>query len=693
MTYSSDYGRGGPGAYEDPRPDAVPSPRYSPGPEASHGFSGSSYGDELGGGDPHPSFGAGGWRGAATGSDPYRGQGREQPGHGPSEPGYGRSNPNYGQSNPGFGQSNPNYGQSNPGFNRDAYGGDSYGDSSHRNSSSYGNYGNLGQSFAVGGQDPRGAGPSPSGNRAGPGDLVAERYRLVDLVGKGGNGSVWRAHDIVLRREVALKEVFLPPDLPAPERVQLIDRSRREAQIAAALSHPSIIRIFDVVEHMGLPWIVMELLQARSLAEILTQDGPLAPRVAAKIGLALVGALQAAHDAGIVHRDIKPGNVLISTDGRCVLSDFGAAQQHQVSGGTTPGKVLGSAHYIAPERAVGQPAEPASDVFSLGVTLYAAVEGRPPFDRGDAVSTMRAVVQEPPESPRHAGPLTPLIGGMLAKDPQQRAPLPQVRQELQALLAGPLGTGGIPQQSPPFRQGPQGYQEGSPPHTGGRPQVRERDPEPDEPAGNVWKSTSVIAVCVLLVLVLGWGAYKFLFGDTGGGEEPGASESSEGEPSGDGGESEGGEQEEGPAFETAAHDGDGFTANYPADWDAGQGDEDYVTYYNPEDDTQWVRFYFGSDNGADGTEDYLGDYWDGLPDGMEDLDQVRLEDVSFADMDGSVLEYTGTNLDDGADRHSIWALVDAGDGTTFGVFVSGDADAWDLSQQVYDEAVASFQTG
>lgn len=677
MTYSSDYGRGGPGAYEDPRPGAVPSPRYSPEPQEPQGFSDSSYGAELGGADPHPSFGTRSWGGSGS----YRsGRGGPRPDPEPS----------------------PGYGQSNPGFNRDPYGGDSYGDSSARNSSSYGNYGNLGQSFAVGGQSLGGpgerafGGPGGTGNRAGPGDLVAERYQLIDLVGKGGNGSVWRAHDIVLRREVALKEVFLPPDLPAPERVQLIDRSRREAQIAAALSHPSIIRIFDVVEHAGLPWIVMELLQARSLAEILTQDGPLAPRVAAKIGLALVGALQAAHDAGIIHRDIKPGNVLISTDGRCVLSDFGAAQQHQVSGGTTPGKVLGSAHYIAPERAVGHPAEPASDVFSLGVTLYAAVEGRPPFDRGDAVSTMRAVVQEPPESPRHAGLLTPLIGGMLAKDPQQRAPLPQVRQELQVLLAGPLGTGAIPQQSPPFQQQPGAFQEESPPRTGGRPAVRESEPE--EPAGNVWKSTSVIAICIMLVLVLGWGAFKLVTGDDGGdpGGDPGASDSA-GEGSPGDGESEGGEgdSEEGAApFETKAHEGDGFSVDYPAAWAEGETGDDWVSYYNPDDDTQWVRFYSGSEKGADGTEDFLSGYYDGLPAEMEDLEQVRLEDTSFADLDGSVLEYTGTNLDaTGAERHSVWALVDDGNGTTFGVFVSGDADTWDLSQQVFDEAVASFKTG
>ncbi|WP_204745166.1 protein kinase domain-containing protein [Glycomyces paridis] len=681
MTYSSDYGRGGPGAYEDPRPGAVPTPRSSPEGQGPYGGPGADPGR-----DPHPSFGA-----RFTGSEPH-------------PPGYGRGY----EASSGYDAAG---GQSGA-YNRSPYGGDSYGDSSYRHSSSYGNYGNLGQSFAVGdepGHRP-GAG-GPGANRAGPGDMVADRYLLVDLVGKGGNGSVWRATDTVLRREVALKEVFLPPDLPPQERSQLIDRSRREAQIAAGLSHPSVIRVFDVVEHLGLPWIVMELLQARSLAEILTQDGPLAPRVAAKIGMALVGALQAAHDAGIIHRDVKPGNVLISTDGRCVLSDFGAAQMHQVSGGTTPGKVLGSAHYIAPERAVGHPAAPASDVFSLGVTLYAAVEGRPPFDRGDAVSTMRAVVQEPPENPRHAGPLTPLLGGMLAKDPQQRASLPEVRQELASLLAGPLGgtgvTGGMAA-GPAYRNdgggGPSAaYQEVSPPRpradgTGGRPRVREPEPEPEP---NRWKSGSVIAICVLLVVVLGWGVYKWQFaGDGGGagGADPttAAEDASGGEsPSGEGEEEDGGsEEDEGPSFETAAHEGDGFTVNHPAEWPEGQAGDDYVSYYNPEDDTQWVRFYAGSDRGAGDAEGYLSDYFDGLPVEMTDLERVALDDVEIAGMGGTVLEYTGTNLDEaGAERHSIWAIVDAGDGTTFGVFISGDADAWSLSQEVYAEAVASFQTG
>ncbi|MEU6858744.1 serine/threonine-protein kinase [Glycomyces sp. NPDC046736] len=652
MTYSSDYGRGGPGAYEDPRSGAVPPPRQPPETQGAHGFSSAPYGSEPRGGANAPSFGA-------------RFTGPEGPG---GDSGSYRS-----------------------GYNRDAYGGDSYGDSSYRNSSSYGNYGNLGQSFAVGGEQPgqprRDLGSG--GHRAGPGDLVAERYQLVDLVGKGGNGSVWRATDMVLRREVGLKEVFLPPDLPPAERVQLIERSRREAQIAAGLSHPSVIRVFDVVEHAGLPWIVMELLQARSLAEILTQDGPLSPRVAAKIGLALTGALQAAHDAGIIHRDVKPGNVLISTDGRCVLSDFGAAQMHQVSGGTTPGKVLGSAHYIAPERAVGHPAEPASDVFSLGVTLYAAVEGRPPFDRGDAVSTMRAVVQEPPENPRHAGPLTPLLGGMLAKEPHQRAALPDVRDELAALLAGPLaGPGGAQTPSPPYRGGAggqtSGYREVAPP----REREAEPEPEPSRSRPAIW------VVCALLALVLIWGGYKLVTGDEGSGGEAPQGEQTTGE----GEEPPPGDDEEQPPpeapFETAVHEGGGFTANYPSNWGEGTAGDAFESYYNPDDDSQWVRFYSGSDWAPEGPQAFLENYWSGLPGEMTDLEQTRLEPVEFGGMTGTVLEYTGTNTDDvGADRHSIWAIVEAEDGTEYGVFIAGNADAWELSQAVYTEALASFATG
>jgi len=196
-------------------------------------------------------------------------------------------------------------------------------------------------------------------------------------------GTVWRATDTVLRRDVAVKEVVLPPGLAAVDRDSMYQRTLREARAAAALSHPAVVQVYDVVTEGGRPWIVMELLQSRSLAEMIVEDGPLAPRAVAKIGIALLGALEVAHAAGVLHRDVKPANVLICTDGRCVLTDFGVARLPTESKLTTPGMVLGSPHFISPERAVGGAFGPPSDLFSLGVTLYTAVEGGPPFDRGD----------------------------------------------------------------------------------------------------------------------------------------------------------------------------------------------------------------------------------------------------------------------------------------------------------------------
>ena len=255
-------------------------------------------------------------------------------------------------------------------------------------------------------------------------------------------GTVWRATDTLLRRDVAVKEVVLPPTMPQSEKDALCERTLREARAAAALSHPSVVQVYDVVNDDGRPWIIMELLEARSLADMVIEDGPLAPRAVAKIGIAMLGALEVAHAAGVLHRDVKPANVLICNDGRCVLTDFGVARLPTESNLTTPGMVLGSPHFISPERAVGGPFGPPSDLFSLGVTLYTAVEGSPPFDRGDPFETMRAVVEEPPRPPRLAGPLEPVLWGLLEKDPARRWTVDQARTALRELLAGPLSRPG-----------------------------------------------------------------------------------------------------------------------------------------------------------------------------------------------------------------------------------------------------------
>jgi hypothetical protein len=279
---------------------------------------------------------------------------------------------------------------------------------------------------------------TPSTKRAVPGAIIGDRYELRSPIGNGGMGTVWQAVDTVLRRDVAVKEVLFPPGMPTSERDAMFERTLREGRAAAALSHPSVVQVYDVVTEGGRPWIVMELLAARSLSEIIIADGPIAGRAVAKIGIALLGALEVAHVAGVLHRDVKPANVLICADGRCVLTDFGVARMPAESNLTQPGMVLGSPHFISPERAIGAAFGPPSDLFSLGVTLYTAIEGRPPFDRGDPFETMRAIVEDQPVPPVRAGVLAPVLMGLLEKDPARRWTVPQARAALRELISGSL---------------------------------------------------------------------------------------------------------------------------------------------------------------------------------------------------------------------------------------------------------------
>ncbi|WP_243725467.1 serine/threonine-protein kinase [Actinomadura rubrisoli] len=255
---------------------------------------------------------------------------------------------------------------------------------------------------------------------AGAGRRIAGRYRLLAELGRGGMGVVWRARDEVLDRDVAVKEVPAPPGLDEHGRPALPLRAVREARSAARLSHPSVVTVFDVVEEDGRPWVVMELVHARSLLEVTRRDGPLPPERAARIGRQIAGALGAAHAAGILHRDVKPGNVLVGPGDRAVLSDFGIAVIEGDAGLTQPGTLLGSPAYIAPERIRGEPALPASDLWALGATLFAAVTGRPPFQRDDPVAVFGAVLSEEPVVPPYAGPLRPVLEGLLDKDPERR---------------------------------------------------------------------------------------------------------------------------------------------------------------------------------------------------------------------------------------------------------------------------------
>ena len=258
-----------------------------------------------------------------------------------------------------------------------------------------------------------------SASRAG--HLVAGRYRLLSQLGRGAMGIVWHGRDELLDRDVAVKQIVLAPMASQADARESFGRTIREARTAARLSHPGVVTVFDVVEEGGMPWIVMELIQARPLDQVIAEDGPLTPAQAAQLGLRLLDALSTAHAAGVLHRDVKPSNVLICPDGKAILSDFGIATIQGDPAMTQAGMVAGTPGFTPPERVRGAEATPASDLWSLGATLYAAVEGRGPFDRaGGSAAIVASIATEPAPRAPSAGPLAPVIDMLLRTDPEQR---------------------------------------------------------------------------------------------------------------------------------------------------------------------------------------------------------------------------------------------------------------------------------
>ncbi|WP_435125064.1 protein kinase domain-containing protein [Actinacidiphila sp. bgisy144] len=276
-------------------------------------------------------------------------------------------------------------------------------------------------------------------NGSGHGDegrLVAGRYRLLERVGRGGMGTVWLAEDELLGRRVAVKKLHPPqPHMDDEELATLFERTRREARAAARISHPNVVVVHDVVDDAGLPSIVMEYVPSVTLGERLKEQGPLAPAEAARVGRGMVAALRAAHRAGVLHRDVKPGNVLLGEDSRIVLTDFGIAQASGTSTLTRTGELIGSIDFLSPERIRGALPGPESDLWALGATLYQAVEGDSPFHRPTAIETAYAIAEEPVRQPAKAGVLTEVITGLLAKEPDKRLSAEAAEQMLRVPAA------------------------------------------------------------------------------------------------------------------------------------------------------------------------------------------------------------------------------------------------------------------
>ncbi|GGX85588.1 serine/threonine-protein kinase [Streptomyces anandii] len=271
-----------------------------------------------------------------------------------------------------------------------------------------------------------------------PGLLVAGRYRLAESIGQGGMGRVWRAVDEILHRRVAVKEMRIDGVDQEDSRTRR-ERTLREARATARIDHPGVVRVYDVVDEGERLWIVMELVPARSLERLLADDGPLSPGETARIGLGLVSALRQVHAVGVLHRDIKPGNVLVESGGgrRVVLTDFGIAAIQDAKALTMVGMLVGSPDYMAPERVSGRPQGPPSDVWSLGATLCAALVGRSPFSRDTTLATLHAVLYEEPRLPPAAGPLSETLAALLVKDPEARPALDALESALRPVAYPP----------------------------------------------------------------------------------------------------------------------------------------------------------------------------------------------------------------------------------------------------------------
>jgi eukaryotic-like serine/threonine-protein kinase len=303
--------------------------------------------------------------------------------------------------------------------------------------------------------------PSATVPLAHAGLLVAGRYRLLAQVGVGAMGAVWLGTDQRLNRQVALKQVVLERGLDPRQASEARQRILREGRIAARLQHPHAVAVYDVTMQDGEPWLVMEYLRARSLASVITLDGPLTDRAVARIGAQVADALEAAHKVGIVHRDVKPGNVLLCPDGSAKLADFGIARASGDITVTQTGVLTGTPEYSAPEVARGGRPTPAADVFSLGATLYSSVEGRPPFDlSGNALAQMEVIASGSTIPPRRAGRLAPLLTRLLDPDPARRPSAGEARAMLEAELIDVAATG-------PAREVP-------PPRSGDRPGIPPR---------------------------------------------------------------------------------------------------------------------------------------------------------------------------------------------------------------------------
>ncbi|MFB6637473.1 protein kinase [Streptomyces chartreusis] len=582
------------------------------------------------------------------------------------------------------------------------------------------------------------------------GQLVSGRYRLVDAIGSGGMGRVWRARDEVLHRAVAIKELTAALYVSESDQERLLARTRAEARAAARINHSAVVTVHDVLEHDGRPWIVMELVEGNSLADAVKERGRVEPAEAARIGLWVLRALRAAHTAGVLHRDVKPGNVLLGDDGRVLLTDFGIAQIEGDTTITRTGEVVGSVDYLAPERVRGHDPGPSSDLWALGATLYTAVEGRSPFRRTSPLGTMQAVVDEEPTEAQNAGPLAPVITALLRKDPATRPDAAEAEQMLAEAAegrrpsaaqvyvptqhnryepeahTGPSHPGSAPPGAetaanhtpyPPASNNPYASGDRTPyPPVTGTPYPPATGPTalggPYDVTGargtgagpsRKRRRLRTLALVVALAAIIGGGTAVVLqkWGPRGGGTDTVSTAPTD--PASEGTSSPGNPGEEGgvPASWKRYDDPLGFSLYLPEGWKRevfGEAiDGLQQVDYSPDGGEHFVRIAVDTSPDFANAHDHLLDLEQQVGRKLVDYETVSLKQNLYRDRDAALWEYTWTALAKDTPfpgpRHAIdQAYVDR-DGTEYAIYMSTPEKDWTTTREQYTSVLKGWRTG
>ncbi|MYW11285.1 protein kinase [Streptomyces sp. SID2563] len=533
--------------------------------------------------------------------------------------------------------------------------------------------------------------------------MLAGRYRLGDVLGRGGMGKVWRAHDEVLHRTVAVKELTAGLYVAESDRIVLHQRTQKEARAAARITHPGVVTVHDVVEYDNRPWIVMQYVDGPSLADRAKESGgEIEAREAARIGLHVLGALRAAHGAGVLHRDVKPGNVLLARDGRVLLTDFGIAAIEGDSTITRTGELVGSIDYLAPERVRGGDPGPASDLWSLGATLYTAVEGRSPFRRTSPISTMQAVVTEEPPPPARAGALAPVITALLRKEPGDRPSAAETERMLLEAMEGRAPRSA--QAFVPTQQVSEEMLRGGTavlPHPGPVVQPAPVPAPAPAPRRSRWR-TRVLVIALAAVIGGGAGIAAMLYAhrtDAAGSTDGGTSAHGTRTPGPDTSKTKPTPTPTPSPSDTVTQDvpdgwrrvvdPSGFSVLLPEGWKRKVTDNNID--YTPDDGVHYFRVSSDPAPDYDNSYDHMVELEKHLAERLPQYRQIELNTNLYRDYPGSIWEFTWTEKN-GEARHAIDQMYFAKDGgPEYALYMTGPADDWDNTRDRFNAILRSWR--